>query len=79
MEVRNVPIARLKWLQRPRERKNLPADYFLLPKERKFPWRNKDGSVNCNLLRAAIRRAARYGYREVEAKARRLFKRYCGA
>jgi len=46
MEKRNLPLARLKWLKRPAERKKLPASYFLLPKERKFPYRNKDGSVN---------------------------------
>lgn len=77
LEVKNIPISRLKWLNRPREREKLPADYFLMPKERKFPWRNKDGSVNCNLLRAAIVRAAQHNHPEVEKKARELYQQYC--
>jgi len=46
MEKRNLSLSRLKWLKRPAERRKLPASHFLLPKERKFPYRNKDGSVN---------------------------------
>ncbi|MEM3554232.1 MAG: hypothetical protein QXU79_00205 [Candidatus Micrarchaeaceae archaeon] len=49
----------------------------MLPEERKFPYRNKDGSINCRLLRAAITRAAQHGYREVYEKARALYERYC--
>ena len=77
MATKNIPLSRLKWLRRPSERKALPKDFFLLPSERKFPYRNKDGSVNCRMLRAAIRRAAQHGYPEVERKARRLFQKYC--
>lgn len=40
-------------------------------------YRNKDGSINCRLLRAAISRAAQHGYKEVEAKARRLYQKHC--
>jgi len=77
MKRRDIPLERLKWLKRKSERKNLPKDYFLLPEERKFPYRNKDGSVNCRMLRAAIQRAVQHGYRAVEQKARRLYKKYC--
>jgi len=77
MKRRNIALERLKWLKRKSERKKLPKDYFLLPEERKFPYRNKDGSVNCRMLRAAIQRAAQHGYRAVEQKARRLYKKYC--
>ncbi|RTI15321.1 hypothetical protein CSW27_06060 [Thermus scotoductus] len=76
-EVRNIPVGRLKWVDRPRERSKVPASHFLMPKERKFPYKNKDGSINCRLLRAAISRAAQHGYEEVEAKARRLYQRHC--
>lgn len=76
-EVRNIPAERLKWIDRPKERRELPRDYFLMPDERKFPYRNKDGSINCRLLRAAITRAAQHGYKEIEEKARRLYEKYC--
>lgn len=76
-EVRNIPVGRLKWVDRPRERSKVPASHFLMPKKRKFPYKNKDGSINCRLLRAAISRAAQHGYEEVEAKARRLYQRHC--
>jgi len=76
-ETRNIPVSRLRWVDRPRERKKVPASHFLLPKERKFPYRNKDGSINCRLLKAAISRAAQHGYSEVEKKARRLYQRHC--
>lgn len=76
-EVRNIPVGRLKWVDRPSEREELPKSHFLLPEERKFPYRNKDGSINCRLLRAAITRAAQHGYREVYEKARALYERYC--
>lgn len=77
VEVRNIPVGRLKWVDRPSEREELPKSHFLLPEERKFPYRNKDGSINCRLLRAAITRAAQHGYREVYEKARALYERYC--
>jgi len=76
-DVRSVKLARLKWLHRQSKRKEMPASYFLIPSERKFPVRNPDGTYNCNLIRAAITRAAQHGYREVEAKARRLYQRIC--
>ncbi len=77
MEVRNIPISQIKWIRSEEERKKAPAGFFLLPGERKFPIKNKDGSLNCNLVRAAITRAAQYGYSSVEAKARRLYEEYC--
>lgn len=77
-EVRNIPVGRLRWVDRPSEREKVPASHYLLPKERKFPYRNKDGSINCRLLRAAISRAAQHGYEEVERRARALYREHCG-
>ncbi len=76
-KVRNIPVSRLRWVDRPKEREKLPASHFLLPGKRKFPYKNKDGSVNCRLLKAAISRAAQHGYKKVEAEARRLHQRHC--
>ncbi|MBW6395537.1 hypothetical protein KZX47_10290 [Thermus sp. SYSU G05001] len=77
-EVRNIPVGRLRWVDRPAEREKVPASHYLMPKERKFPYRNKDGSINCRLLRAAISRAAQHGYEEVERRARALYQKHCG-
>jgi len=77
-EVRNIPTDRLKWLDREEERKKLPADYFLDPKRRRYPYRNKDGSINCYMLRSAKRLAAMHGDTAIARKADRLLKEYCG-
>jgi len=76
-KVRNVPVSEVKYIESQKERKEAPARNFLLPEERKFPYRNKDGTINCNLLRAAIVRAAQHGYASVEKKARELYERHC--
>ncbi len=77
MKVKNRKLSNLKWVYRKGERKKLPSSYFLLPKERKFPYRNKDGSVNCNMLRAAEVRAKQTNRPGVAARARKLRERYC--
>jgi len=76
-KVRNIPLSRLEWLYSKRERQKLPASYFLIPEKRLFPYRNKDGTINCHMLRAAKSRAAQHGYRKVYELADRLYRRYC--
>ena len=61
-----------------KKRKKLPASYFFLPKERKFPWRDpRTGKPRCDLIKAAIVRAEQHGYAEVARKARSLLQKYC--
>lgn len=76
-EIKNIDPDAIKWIDRPSERKEVPEKYFLMPSERKFPYRNKDGSLNCRLVRAAIVRAAQHGYPEVEKKARKIYEKFC--
>lgn len=76
-KIKNIPVKKVKYIEKMSTRKEAPARNFLMPKERKFPYRNKDGSINCNLLRAAIVRAAQHGYAAVEKKARSLYEKYC--
>lgn len=76
-EIRNEPVSDIKWIDKQSEREKVPSKYFLLPAERKFPYRNKDGSLNCNLVRAAIVRAAQHGYPAVEKKARAIYEKHC--
>lgn len=77
VEKHNIPVDKLKWIDRPSQREEAKSSNFLMPKERKFPYKNKDGSINCNLVRAAITRAAQYGHTQVEAKARRIYEANC--
>jgi len=61
-----------------KRRRDYPKSYFLLPEERKFPYRDPDsGAIHCGLVRAAITRAAQYGYRSIEEKARNIYTKYC--
>ena len=64
-----------------RRRRAYPYDYFLLVEDdgtRKFPYREPEsGKLHCGLLRAAITRAAQYGYGWVEDVARSKYKKYC--
>lgn len=77
-EVRNIPTDRLKWLDRESEREKLPEDHFLDQKNRRYPYKNKDGSINCYMLRSAIRLAGMHGDDSIKAKAQELYDKYCG-
>jgi len=75
--VENIPIARLKWLNRPAERRKMPADHFLDEEKKLFPVKNENGTYNCYLIRAALVRAAALHRRDVEEKARKLYYSIC--
>ena len=64
-----------------KRRKAYSMDYFLYIDDvgdRKFPYRDPDtGGIHCGLLKAAITRAAQYGYSWVEERAILLYKKYC--
>jgi len=63
------------------KRAKVPAHVFLLPEERKFPykrWRNGRWVISCADLRDAIRLAAIHGYRKVRQKAEELYVKHCG-
>lgn len=51
---------------------------FLLPDELKFPVKDSSCKYNINGLKAAIRRAAQHGYKDVEERARRILERLTG-
>jgi hypothetical protein len=56
-------------------RAKMPASSFLLPSEKKFPYKTPDGRVSTKLLMAAYKRARQYGYTNVASKALRLLKK----
>lgn len=77
-----VRVSFAKWDAPPKSvRDHLPAHFFLLPDERKFPYKNwkgpSEGAINCNALRVAIARASQHGYSKVKKKAMMLYQRYC--
>jgi hypothetical protein len=49
---------------------------FLLPGERKFPYKI-GGKISCNLLHAAVSRAAQNNYPDVERRAKALIAKHC--
>lgn len=59
------------------ERQKMPASYFLLPKERKFPYKTRSGKISCKGLRQAITRQAQHGYQGVLKRAQALYKKNC--
>jgi len=61
-----------------KQRKELPDSYFLLPSERKFPYKTADGKISKKLLMAAYKRARQYGYESVAQKAKQLLKKHFG-
>lgn len=63
-------------LSTPKQRKDVPADHFLLPKERKYPYK-ANGQISCNLLKAAISRAGQNGEAAVESRAKKLYADNC--
>ena len=82
-KVRNVPVSKLKWVHRPKERKKLKKEgkVKFLGKNKDgepcCPYTNKDGTINCRMLHAAEVRASQHGYKEAAAKAKRLYKKHC--
>lgn len=65
-------------LSTPKKRELVPADHFLLPEKRKFPFK-VNGKISCDLLRAAQVRAKQNGYTAVAKEAKSLFDKHCGA
>ncbi|MFZ8856233.1 MAG: hypothetical protein ACO2OX_03515, partial [Candidatus Nanopusillus sp.] len=77
-EKKLIPERIKKIIRSKSEREKLPAHYFLMPKERKFPVKDPaTGKYHCGLLRAAIFRAAQHNYKQVEKKARKLYEKHC--
>lgn len=79
---KHVKVSFARWEAPPDSvRDHLPAHFFLLPEERKFPYKNwkgpNEGAINCNALRVAIARASQHGYTKVKKRAMMLYKRYC--
>ncbi len=72
--------ARSLWTA-PTKRKNVPASHFLDPKNKKYPYKNANGTISCGGLKAAIQAAggARSGKKNptIQAKAKRLYKKHC--
>lgn len=65
-----------------RKRNAMPSHVFLMPKEKKYPYKKKvngQWKISRSGLLACIRRAAQHGHKAVEAKARRLYQKHFGS
>lgn len=49
---------------------------FLMPSERKYPYK-VGGKISCNLLKAAMSRSKQHGEMEVHKKAKGMFMDHC--
>lgn len=65
-------------LSTPKERKTDNASDFLMPAERKYPYK-VGGQISCNLLKAAMSRAMQNNEMAVHKKAKQLFMDHCEA
>lgn len=64
-------------LSTPKHRKEEARDSdFLMPEQRKYPYKIK-GQISCNLLKAAITRSAQYNETDVNKRAKALFNDHC--
>lgn len=61
----------------PAARRKDDSGDFLLPKERKYPYKI-NGKISCKLLRAAMSRAGEYGQADVAKRAKALWTEHCG-
>lgn len=67
----------------PTSRKDVPASHFFDPKNKKYPYKNSDGKINCKGVLAAKQAAAgaRSGKKasaSIRAKINRVWKNACG-
>lgn len=65
-------------LSTPKKRMSRSESDFLLPSQRKYPYK-VNGAVSCDLLRAAMSRAGQQKQTGVEKKAKALFQQHCAA
>ena len=71
----------MAWNPNKSKRETMPSSCFLVPSERKYPWkvkRNGKWVPSATQLRAAISCANRAGDKSVSAKASRLLKQHFG-
>lgn len=70
-----------KWNPPPigsKARSQMPQSYFLLPSEKKFPYKDpKTGKISCEGLMSQMRRAQQHGYKSVFQKAQKLYNQHC--
>ena len=72
----------MAWNPSDKKRKTMPSSCFLMPSQRKYPWKVYRGGKrvpSATQLRAAISCANRAGATTISAKAQRLYAKYFGS
>lgn len=59
-----------------KQRESVTPSDFLMPAEKKYPYKI-NGKISCNLLKAAISRAGQNNESAVEARAKKLYEESC--
>ncbi len=65
------------WWKSAKWRKEAPADYFLDPKNRRYPYKTHTGEISCARLWSAIVLARMHGDKEILKKALKLYNSKC--
>ena len=72
----------MAWNPSDKKRKTMPSSCFLMPSQRKYPWKVYRGGKwvpSATQLRAAISCANRAGATTISTKAQRLYAKYFGS
>jgi hypothetical protein len=65
------------WWDDPELRKKAPADYFLDPSSRRYPYKTWEGEISCDRLLAAMQLSSLHGHRQVYERAKALYNKHC--
>lgn len=63
-------------LSTPKKRESVSPSDFLMPGEKKYPYK-VGGKISCHLLKAAISRAGQNNESAVESRAKSLYDEHC--
>lgn len=73
----DVELSTAEWWDDPELREKAPADYFLDPSSRRYPYKTWEGKISCERLKAAMQLSALHGHRQIYDRAKRLYEKHC--
>ncbi len=76
-EDQDITMSKAEWWDDPELRKKAPADYFLAPSSRRYPYKTWDRKISCERLKAAMKLSALHGHKQVYDRAKALYEKYC--
>lgn len=73
----DIELSTDSWWEDPELRDKAPADFFLDPSSRKYPYKTWDGQISCERLKAAMQLSSLHGYKHIYDRAKRLYEKHC--